>query len=67
VLRAGDCAAFRAGDADGHHLQNRSGQDVLLLEMGSRRREEDVTTYPDIDLTIRPGGGYLHRDGSPYG
>jgi uncharacterized cupin superfamily protein len=23
ILRAGDCAAFRAGDSDGHHLQIR--------------------------------------------
>src|SRR5258705_12097661 len=36
VLQAGDCAGFRAGDPDGHHFQNRSGADVVLLEIGSR-------------------------------
>ena len=66
VLRAGDCAGFKAGEADGHHLQNRSDRDALLLEMGSRRPAEDAATYPDVDLKIEPGGGYLHRDGAPY-
>ena len=36
VLRAGDCAGFKANDGDGHHLQNRSGQDAVVLEIGSR-------------------------------
>lgn len=66
TLRAGDCAGFRAGDGDGHHLQNRSGRDAWVLEVGSRRPEEDAVAYPDIDLKIDPGTGYLHRDGTPY-
>src|SRR2546423_4887237 len=37
VLVAGDCAGFKAGAADGHHIQNRSKSDALLLEIGSRR------------------------------
>src|SRR3979409_1384594 len=36
VLRAGDCAGFKANDGDGHQLQNRSGQDAIVLEIGSR-------------------------------
>src|SRR6478672_2744895 len=28
-LVAGDCAGFRAGDPDGHHLQNRSDREVV--------------------------------------
>ena len=36
VLRAGDCAGFKANDGDGHRLQNRSGQDAVVLEIGSR-------------------------------
>ena len=66
VLRAGDCAGFKAGDFDGHHLQNRSDRDALILEVGSRRRDVDATTYSDIDMKLEPGGGYLHRDGTPY-
>jgi uncharacterized cupin superfamily protein len=37
ILRAGDCARFKAGDPNGHHLQNRSDQPALILEVGSRR------------------------------
>lgn len=67
TLRAGDCAGFRAGDANGHHLQNRSGHDVLLLEVGSRREETDAVDYPDIDLTLAAGDQrYRHRDGTHY-
>lgn len=68
LLKAGDCAGFKAGDADGHHLQNRSGADVLLLEVGSRKGAEDHTDYPGIDLVFpKSQGGFHHRDGRPYG
>jgi uncharacterized cupin superfamily protein len=64
---AADCAAFPAGAADGHHIQNRSDRDILLLEVGSRRPAEDGAHYPDIDLVAEPGTGrYSHRDGTPY-
>ena len=67
LLRAGDCAGFRAGDANGHHLQNRSGADVVLLDIGSRRPEADAVDYPGIDLTLAAGDrAYRHRDGTPY-
>ena len=69
VLRAGDAAGFKAGDPDGHTLQNRSPADVLLLEVGTRAPTQDVTTYPGIDLTAPAGGvpaTYTHRDGAPY-
>jgi uncharacterized cupin superfamily protein len=67
VLRAGDCAGFKAGEPDGHHLQNRSGAEVMLLEIGTRNPEKDGVDYPDIDLEIRPGDrGFLHKDGTPY-
>jgi uncharacterized cupin superfamily protein len=68
LLRAGDCAGFRAGIPDGHHLQNRSGKDALYLEIGSRRTEHDEVAYPDIDLKAPKGrGGFAHADGRPYG
>ena len=67
VLRAGDCAWFKAGDADGHHLQNRSGVEAVLLEIGSRNPERDSVDYPDIDLMIRAGArAFLHKDGATY-
>ena len=65
VLRAGDCAGFKAGDPDGHHLQNRSDRDALLLEMGTDKPDDDRCVYPDIDLLAVPSG-YVHRDGTPY-
>ena len=69
VLRAGDAAGFKAGDPNGHTLQNRSAADVLVLEVGTRAAQQDVTIYPGIDL-VAPAGGvpatYTHRDGTPY-
>lgn len=67
VLRAGDCAGFPAGAPDGHHLQNRSDREAVILEMGTRNPEEDAGTYPDIDLVLPSrSGGYLHKEGTPY-
>ena len=68
VLRAGDCAAWKAGVADGHHLQNRSGADAVLLQVGNPSNlATEYVDYPDIDLCLRPGGeGYRHKDGTLY-
>src|SRR5688572_23444250 len=68
TLRAGDAAGFPANDLDGHHLQNRSGQDAIVLEIGSRS-PGSVAYYPGIDLVATAGGkptAYTHRDGTPY-
>ena len=66
VLQAGDCAAFKAGDPDGHHLVNRSTRPAKLLEVGNAD-PNDRCVYPDIDLLIEAAGpGFTHRDGSPY-
>ena len=64
TLRPGDCAGFKAGVADGHHLQNRSQSDVVLLEVGSRKAE-DAGDYPDIDMRFSPDG-FTRKDGSPF-
>jgi uncharacterized cupin superfamily protein len=67
-LRAGDAAGFKAGDPDGHCLQNRSGGEAVILEIGTRV-QGDTAHYADIDM-IAPAGGqpslYTHRDGTPY-
>jgi uncharacterized cupin superfamily protein len=65
ILRSGDCAGFKAGIADGHHLQNRSDRPALVLEVGSRRPDTDFVDYPDIDLRSTPNG-FTHKDGSSY-
>jgi uncharacterized cupin superfamily protein len=65
ILHAGDCAAFLPGDADGHHLQNRSGAPARVLEIGSAYAPEDETFYPDVDMKAT-SAGYFRKDGTPY-
>src|SRR5262249_7170898 len=66
VLRAGDAAGFKAGDPNGHCLQNRSSMPARVLEIGPRVAG-DFVDYPDIDMIAPAGGGaYSHRDGTPY-
>ena len=68
ILRRGDAAGFKAGDSNGHHLQNRSNEEAVILEIGTRV-PGDGACYPDIDL-VHPANGkparYTHRDGTPY-
>jgi uncharacterized cupin superfamily protein len=64
TLRAGDCAAFRSDDPDGHHLVNKSGRRATVLEIGNSD-PQDRCVYPDIDM-IADARGYTHRDGTPY-
>jgi uncharacterized cupin superfamily protein len=64
ILRAGECAAFRKGDPDGHHLVNKSGRPARVLEIGNSD-PQDRCTYPDIDM-IADGPVYTHRNGTPY-
>jgi uncharacterized cupin superfamily protein len=66
LLRAGDCAGFPAGAPDGHHIQNRSEAEAVLLEVGSRRPATDCVDYPDIDLRWSQASGDTHKDGTPY-
>jgi len=67
VLRVGDCAGFRAGDPNGHHFQNRSAADAVLLEVGARVPAADAVHYSDIDMRTTPGQpGYQRQDGTPY-
>jgi uncharacterized cupin superfamily protein len=66
LLRAGDCAAFPAGIANGHHLVNRSAGEAVCLEVGSRI-PGDSAHYPDADLYYDGSADrYTRRDGTPY-
>ena len=68
LLRPGDAAGFKAGDTDGHCLQNRSTADALVLEIGTRTAD-NAAYYSDIDMVCPAGGKpaiYTHRDGTPY-
>jgi uncharacterized cupin superfamily protein len=68
LLRAGDAAGFKAGDSNGHCLQNRSTAEATVLEIGTRVAS-DAAHYSDIDM-LAPAGGkpaiYTSRDGTPY-
>jgi uncharacterized cupin superfamily protein len=65
VLDTGDCAGFKAGERDGHHLQNRGEPTVWVLEVGTRSSSEPDAEYPDIDLGV-DAQVYVHKDGRPY-
>jgi len=66
ILKAGSCAGFPAGAADGHQLINRSDQPAVYLEV-SNRDAEDTVYYsdPDVDM-IATSRGMTRRDGTPY-
>lgn len=68
VLQPGMCAGFAAGSGDAHQLINRSENDVVYLEIGSRADADEVR-YPDDDMVGRTVDGrwrYFHEDGQPY-
>lgn len=68
AMRAGDCAAFPAGDGNGHHLRNDGAVPVAYLIVGTRLPDE-VAHYSDIDMKmirIAQRGGFFHRDDTPY-
>ncbi len=66
VMRAGDCAAFPANAANGHHLVNRGDSVAVCLEVGSRSAT-DFVVYSDIDMVFDPRiDGYAHKDGTAY-
>ena len=69
VLRAGQYAAFKAGDHNAHCFVNRSAQPARYLEIGTRV-DADKAHYPDDDLMWgRDEHGKeipLHKDGTRY-
>lgn len=67
VLRAGDCAGFKAGGL-AHRLVNRSDCEGAYLEIGDRS-PGDSGSYPHDDLAAeRVGDGwrFTHKNGEPY-
>jgi uncharacterized cupin superfamily protein len=68
VMRPGDCAAFPAGVANGHHFVNRTDRVARFLVVGTRSRHE-VATYSDVDMRVEMTDGtatFSYRDGSPW-
>ena len=68
VLKAGDAAGFKANSGNGHCLINRTQQDAVYIEVGTRTVNE-TTVYSDIDMRLerdKNGIRYLHKTGEPY-
>lgn len=67
TVRPGDCAAFPAGDTNGHHLINRTDAEARFLVIGTRV-SHDVCTYSDVDLRVELDGArgvFTRKDGTP--
>lgn len=69
VMRAGDCVAFPAGVANGHHFINRGDKVARFVVVGTRLPHE-VAEYSDIDMMVALEGErtvFTHKDGTPFG
>lgn len=67
-MRPGDCAAFPAGVANGHHFINRSDKVVRFLVVGTKAKAE-VATYSDVDMQVLMEGGkarFVYKDGTDW-
>ena len=63
----GDCAAFPAGDPNGHHLINRTDAPATFLVVGTRTPTE-TACYSDMDMMVKvdaDGTRFTRKDGSP--
>ena len=65
VLRAGDCAAFPKGVANGHQLVNRGDRNCLFVVVGKPASTD--CHYPDVDLHLDANSGrFVRKDGSSF-
>jgi uncharacterized cupin superfamily protein len=67
TLHPGDCAAFPAGDANGHQIANHTGADAAFIVVGTRT-ETETAWYSDLDMKVTSRDGSFHftrKDGSP--
>lgn len=68
AMQPGDCAAFPAGDGDGHCFVNRSDAPARFLVVGTKAPRE-VATYSDVDMLVTVEGStavFTHKDGTPW-
>ena len=66
ALSPGDCAAFPAGDANGHHIVNLSDTPGSFIVVGTRTATE-TGWYSDIDMKVEVRDGemrFSRRDGT---
>lgn len=67
-MHAGDCAAWKAGVANGHRFINRSDAPAQFLVVGSKFPDE-VATYSDVDMKVHMENGaprFTYRDDTPW-
>jgi uncharacterized cupin superfamily protein len=68
VMRPGDCAAFPAGNPNGHHFLNRTDRLARFLVVGTKAAKE-VGIYSDVDLMVTIEAGraeFTYKDGTPF-
>lgn len=67
-MRPGDCAAWKAGVANGHRFVNRSDKPGRFLVIGSKAPDE-VASYSDVDMKIHMNAGkprFTYRDDTDW-
>ena len=67
-MRAGACAAWKAGVPNGHRFINRSTVPARFLVVGNRV-DEDICTYADVDMKVHISGAgnrFTYHDGSDW-
>jgi uncharacterized cupin superfamily protein len=64
-VAAGDILTFPAGEANGHHLHNRSEAPCVFVAISAGGREADSGVYSDIDMVF-DAQGYARKDGTRY-
>ena len=68
MLKPGDTAGWKANSRIGHCLINRTKQDAVYIEVGTRAPHE-TAVYPDIDMRAerdKTGMRYVKKTGEPY-
>ncbi|MDQ7011689.1 MAG: cupin domain-containing protein [Mariprofundaceae bacterium] len=68
ILTQGDCAAFPAGDPNGHHIVNQTDSEARFVVVGTRTTTE-VCRYSDFDMMVTDtnvGSTFTRKDGTPY-
>ncbi|HRO10644.1 cupin domain-containing protein [Amaricoccus sp.] len=68
TLRPGDCAAWKAGDPNGHCFHNRTDRPARFLVVGSKAARE-TAHYSDVDFVMHRDDGrtsFTYRDGTPW-
>lgn len=67
AMQVGDCATFPAGEANGHHLVNKTEAPAAFLVVGTRT-ETETGYYSDLDMKVSmdaTGYNFTRKDGSP--